>query len=163
VPLPEYGYFSQADTKAPVYAPLAGRENGDPSKRGGRWTSDFIWNSNWAEQLDYQAKLAQGQQEEKKRESEKTSGGLSFSRVSELNSMDLDLSQKLKKPPPPPVVNIPIRKTKTKEVYAPPSQGEARRWARSARFSKKVVKVVTVSGMDANGICQSSADVISSN
>lgn len=36
---------------APVYAPLAGRESGDFTKRGGRWNPEFIWNTNWVEQV----------------------------------------------------------------------------------------------------------------
>jgi hypothetical protein len=49
---------------APVYAPLAGRESGDVTKRGGRWSNDFIWNTNWAEQLDYQDKLRRDREAE---------------------------------------------------------------------------------------------------
>eukprot|EP00873_Tetraselmis_striata_P024417 jgi/Tetstr1/444681/TSEL_032529.t1 len=161
VPLPEYGYFAQADTKAPVYAPLAGRESGDVTKRGGRWSNDFIWNTNWAEQLDYQDKLKQDREQAEKEARERSeSGAISFSRVGDLGSMDVDLSEQLSRPKAEqslPSVNIPIlqpkarpgQKTRVREVYAPPSQGEARRWGRSNRFAKKVVKVVTTDEDDA--------------
>lgn len=36
---------------APVYAPLGGVDQTDLTKRGGRYTSDFIWNTKWKDQV----------------------------------------------------------------------------------------------------------------
>ncbi len=35
----------------PVYAPMGGIDQVDFTKRGGRWTSDFIWNTRWKDQV----------------------------------------------------------------------------------------------------------------
>jgi hypothetical protein len=35
---------------APVYAPMGGVDQVDYTKRGGRYTSDFIWNTKWKDQ-----------------------------------------------------------------------------------------------------------------
>lgn len=34
-----------------VYAPLSGVETGDLTKRGGRYTPEFIWNVKWQDQV----------------------------------------------------------------------------------------------------------------
>uniref|UniRef100_A0A061RV55 ATP synthase protein I n=1 Tax=Tetraselmis sp. GSL018 TaxID=582737 RepID=A0A061RV55_9CHLO len=143
VNLPEYGMFSEADVNAPIYPPLAGVDSADLTKRGGRYTSDFIWNTEWAKQLDYQQELEKSRELQNK-EAAAQSGGLSLSRRAELDSIDVDLSDELKasKPLSVPVINVRPKKV-MKEVYAPPSQGEARRWARSGRFSKRVMKVAS--------------------
>ncbi len=36
---------------AEVYSPLGGVEQADYTKRGGRYTSDFIWNTKWKDQV----------------------------------------------------------------------------------------------------------------
>lgn len=36
---------------APIRSPLDRFRAGDPTKRGGRYKSEFIWNSNWQEQV----------------------------------------------------------------------------------------------------------------
>ncbi len=36
---------------AEVYSPLGGVEQTDYTKRGGRYTSDFIWNTKWKDQV----------------------------------------------------------------------------------------------------------------
>lgn len=36
---------------AEVYAPLGGVDQVDYTKRGGRYTSDFIWNTKWKDQV----------------------------------------------------------------------------------------------------------------
>jgi len=135
--------FSEADVNAPIYPPLAGVDSADLTKRGGRYTSDFIWNTEWAKQLDYQQELEKSRELQNK-EAAAQSGGLSLSRRAELDSIDVDLSDELKasKPLSVPVINVRPKKV-MKEVYAPPSQGEARRWARSGRFSKRVMKVAS--------------------
>lgn len=38
---------------ATVY-PVRGSLTKDPTKRGGRWESDFVWNSNWKEAMDFE-------------------------------------------------------------------------------------------------------------
>ena len=35
----------------PVYAPMGGIDQVDFTKRGGRYTSDFIWNTRWKDQV----------------------------------------------------------------------------------------------------------------
>jgi hypothetical protein len=34
-----------------VYAPLSGKETGDLTIRGGRYTPEFIWNVKWQDQV----------------------------------------------------------------------------------------------------------------
>lgn len=36
---------------AQVYIPRGGQEKTDVTKRGGRYTSDFVWNTNWQDQV----------------------------------------------------------------------------------------------------------------
>jgi hypothetical protein len=36
-----------------VYAPLSGKETGDLTIRGGRYTPEFIWNVKWQDQVGH--------------------------------------------------------------------------------------------------------------
>ena len=42
---------SMLQCTAPVYAPMGGVDQVDFTKRGGRYTSDFIWNTKWKDQV----------------------------------------------------------------------------------------------------------------
>ncbi|KAG2425355.1 hypothetical protein HXX76_013769 [Chlamydomonas incerta] len=91
--LPKIGYFSIADTKAEVYS-RAG-EKFDPAKKGGRYKPEFIWNTDWQTALQREESLRRKQEEARNRPKEPTTGFLSLSRVSELDRMDVDLSDVL--------------------------------------------------------------------
>ena len=92
--LPKTGYLALANPKETVYT--KGTEPFDPTKRGGRWKSDFIWNTNWQQQLEMEESLKRQAEREEEEAAAKTGGGfLSFSRVAELNSMDVDMSSRL--------------------------------------------------------------------
>eukprot|EP00198_Chlamydomonas_reinhardtii_P000902 XP_001690237.1 ATP synthase I-like protein [Chlamydomonas reinhardtii] len=91
--LPKIGYFSIADTKAEVYS-RAG-EKFDPAKKGGRYKPEFIWNTDWQTALEREESLRRKQEEAKNRPKEPTTGFLSFSRLAELDRMDVDLSDVL--------------------------------------------------------------------
>ncbi|GIL73195.1 hypothetical protein Vretimale_4637 [Volvox reticuliferus] len=91
--LPKRGYFSLADTNAEVYS-RAG-EKFDPAKKGGRYKSEFIWNTDWQTALEREESLRRKVEEARARPKEPSSGFLSLSRVSDLDRMDVDLSEVL--------------------------------------------------------------------
>lgn len=112
-------------------------EKADIRKRPGRYQSDFIWNTDWQSQLDREA--AEGIKRKKAKETspERQTGGLGLSRLQALNSMDVDLSEHLKRRRIDPVakvkdssIGIPAHKIK-------PTQAESRRWERSGKFSTR--------------------------
>ncbi|KAG2493998.1 hypothetical protein HYH03_007925 [Edaphochlamys debaryana] len=94
--LPKLGYFALADTKAEVYS-RAGSEKFDPAKRGGRYQPEFIWNTDWQTALQREESLRRKVEEAKLRPKEPSSGFLSLSRVAELDRMDVDLSDALRR------------------------------------------------------------------
>lgn len=55
--LPARGLFALADPDAEVYSKA--KEQFDPTKKPGRYQSDFIWNTNWQEQLKIEEDLRQ--------------------------------------------------------------------------------------------------------
>ncbi|KAK9838175.1 hypothetical protein WJX81_006646 [Elliptochloris bilobata] len=171
--LPSTGYFSDADPNEEVYAPLSGMETGDLTKRGGRYTPEFIWNVKWQDQLDYQDALARAQREAAEEGEPVQTVALSFGRVAELNSLDVDLSEQLRARKAPPAapsarpsaegLDPSTRASAAGEAVAaqqralfrrgrpnagfasnPPSKGEARRWERNTRFAKRVVTAPSI-------------------
>ncbi|KAL3146933.1 hypothetical protein ABBQ38_014904 [Trebouxia sp. C0009 RCD-2024] len=160
--LPQTGFFAQADPKAQVYIPRGGQDNTDVTKRGGRYTSDFVWNTKWQDQLDRQA--AREQEELAESEAPPPAGALSFSRVSGLQSMDVDLTEQLKEAK----VKYEQRMKDAAEAAAAatarreeadktPSSGEVRRWQRSGRYSRKAVPVASVSMKSAEALAAQQA------
>lgn len=115
--LPRSGYFSIADTKAEVYS-KAGQVF-DPRSTGGRYKSSFIWNTNWSEALSRQESLQRkadkAAADRKSASSSSTiasagfqgpasaaskidnaNGFVSFTRMADLDRMDIDLSAQLR-------------------------------------------------------------------
>lgn len=143
--LPESGFFAQADPSAPVYTPRGGQDNTDVTKRGGRYTSDFVWNTKWQDTLDRQQAREEAELADAAEAQLPKAGNLSFSRVSDMQSLDMDLTTQLQEAK----VKYDQRLKQAAEVAAaasakrdadvPPTQGEARRWLRSGRYSRKVV------------------------
>ncbi len=127
---------------AQVYSPLAGvNDNGkDITERGGRYTSDFIWNTQWQKQLEYEESIAEAIERAKERgpsADTPEAGTVSFSRRAMLDSMDVDLSAQLKpRPKKQPVQVPPKRPAEQRKVYLKPSQGETRKWDRRGRFGR---------------------------
>lgn len=105
--LPKNGFFSDADPNATLY-PVKSSLKLDPTKRSGnRYDSDFVWNSNWKDALDYNDTLVE-REREKKVERARAAGGeagaggeTEVGRISlvqtrqDLNSMDVDLTAQL--------------------------------------------------------------------
>lgn len=143
--LPESGFFAQADPRAEVYVPRGGQDNTDVTKRGGRYTSDFVWNTKWQDTLDRQQAREEAELAKQNAPQEAKAGGLSFSRVSNMQSLDVDLTaqlqeaqskheQRLKE-----AAVMAAAASARRDADVPPTQGEARRWLRSGRYSRKVV------------------------
>ncbi|GFR48266.1 hypothetical protein Agub_g10131 [Astrephomene gubernaculifera] len=93
--LPKRGYFSIADTKAEVYS-RAG-EKFDPAKKGGRYKPEFIWNTDWSTALKREEALQRKVDEARAAPKVPSSGFLSLSRLSELDRVDVDLSDVLRR------------------------------------------------------------------
>jgi len=113
--LPKRGFFADVDSSLEVLPVRSSLAKLDVTKRGGRYQSDFIWNTNWPEQLDYEESLrkqvAAGEAEkdsdissDDKFKSSLASTGtntqkkgfLSLASKVDLNSLDVDLSDQLK-------------------------------------------------------------------
>jgi ATP synthase protein I len=94
--LPDRGFFAEANTKAEVYSPLGGVDRGDIYKRGGRYSPEFVWNINWQEQLELEEAVERQRLEAEARGPQQETGHLSFRRVLDLNSMEVDLSEQLR-------------------------------------------------------------------
>eukprot|EP00775_Hariotina_reticulata_P001064 gene1064-1399_t len=62
---PKSGLFSIADPNAEVYSKAG--ERFDPTKKGGRFKPEFIWQTNWQEQLKRQEDLERQQQQYRER------------------------------------------------------------------------------------------------
>ncbi len=116
--LPKTGYFSLADPTAEVYS-RAG-EAFDPTKRGGRFKPEFIWNTDWQKTLEMQESLQRrrdaavkggqgGQQQQQQQQSPAGAAGapavgvvkaqvgaVGLSRLADLDRMDVDLSEALR-------------------------------------------------------------------
>eukprot|EP01024_Parvocaulis_polyphysoides_P013472 TRINITY_DN15269_c0_g1_i2.p1 TRINITY_DN15269_c0_g1~~TRINITY_DN15269_c0_g1_i2.p1 ORF type:complete len:195 (-),score=30.22 TRINITY_DN15269_c0_g1_i2:369-953(-) len=145
--LPDSGYFSEADPKAEVYSPLKGKQAGDITKRGDRYTSDFIWNINWQEKLDADQKKLEEEQRQKKENKNSNgvqgSGFLSLNRVNEVYNVDQDLDEELavKNNVSTQQKNNANNKQKQAQFTNPPTQAESRRWSRGGKFGKRSVAI----------------------
>lgn len=166
---PKNGFFSDVDPNATVY-PVRGSLKQDPTKRGGRWESDFVWNSNWKEAMEYNDQLM-----EKKNQKNQIGGdgddsgkyaATNTTKV-DLNDMNVDLTEALLAPSKSVldksrasnVPSIPIIVTKNKkqqvnngkdQTLQKMTQRETRAWGRSARYASKPVAQTNSSQDDIN-------------
>lgn len=158
---PDSRFFADTDPNATIY-PVRSSLQGDITKRGGRWQSDFIWNQNWKDALDYEESVRKLIEEGRKEKAAGiTNGGagadgkgfLSLTSKVDLNSMDVDLSAQLK-PRPRNLTSSSSsqgdqrRLVRTSAAAAaaggdyprvPATRGEVRAWDRSGRYSRKVI------------------------
>ena len=129
-------------TGEPV-SPLARLNQPDPTKKGGRWASEFVWNTDWAGAMDAaeaskkarKAQLAAEEAESERRRlagispsSASGPGGLSLTRTMDLDRMDIDLTEYL-------VPKDKARRPTTEELLAPKAGRASRRFASSSRSS----------------------------
>lgn len=124
-----------------MYSPLAGVNDGgkDITERGGRYTSDFIWNTQWRKRLEYEDSINRAIERAKNAPPEEgpEAGTVSFARRALLDSMDVDLSAQLRpRPKKQQPVAAPKRPVEKRTVYLKPSQGETRKWDRRGRFGR---------------------------
>lgn len=124
-----------------MYSPLAGVNDGgkDITERGGRYTSDFIWNTQWRKQLEYEDSVNRAIERARNAPPKETpeTGTVSFSRRALLDSMDVDLSAQLRpRPKKQPAATPAPRPVQKRTVYLKPSQGETRKWDRRGRFGR---------------------------
>jgi hypothetical protein len=148
----------------PVKSGLGG---GDITKRGGRWESDFIWNKDWAKQLDYEESLRKQQAEgADKSEAATGKGFLSLGGAKvDLNSMDVDLSEQLRARKKSgsqasasggaaPAQRSPRRRPKPAAKFAaqPPTRVEQRAWARGGKYGVKVVAISPSNDVDQDAL-----------
>lgn len=165
--LPKNGFFSDADPNATLYPVKSGLKQ-DPTKRSGnRYDSDFVWNSNWKEALDYNDTLVEREREKKAERAraagvdEVADGEAEVGRISlvqtrqNLNSMDVDLTEQLlrgtskdpagaKNPenPQSKIPTIPVVKrqqTQGDTTAQRKTQRESRAWSRSARYGSRPI------------------------
>ena len=134
---------------AAVVYPVRSSLQQDPTKRGGRWQSDFVWNQNWKDALDYEESLRKLREEGRKEAAESNGGDgkgfLSLTSKVDLNSMDVDLSAQLKprpRPERPPSSGLQRPDPTAAYPSVPATRGEVRAWDRSGRYSRKVIAVV---------------------
>jgi ATP synthase protein I len=138
----------------------------DPTKRGGRWVSDFVWNQNWKEALDIQDDVRRQVEEGRRAAAEGANadgkGFLSLGTKVDLNSMDVDLSAALRRRPEKEAEEKARRAAGAAAAEArrrgapaaggyaanPAFRGETRQWDRSGRYARKVV-ATPVTGPDA--------------
>lgn len=101
-----------------VVSPLARLNQADPTKKGGRWAPEFVWNTDWAGALDAveEAKKKKKEREEEEERRKRgasaavasssssssaaaapstSGGGLSLARSLDLDRMDIDLTEYL--------------------------------------------------------------------
>ena len=150
--------FNSIPIAATIY-PVRSSLQQDPTKRGGRWQSDFIWNSNWQEALQIQEDVRRQIEQGRKEAAEKGNSGdgkgfLSLTSKVDLNSMEVDLSEQLKPRQKSQNDSSTItvgqeasrmRRPSTIDGYpaVPATRGEVRAWDRSGRYSKKVIATPT--------------------
>ncbi|KAI8472810.1 MAG: hypothetical protein J3K34DRAFT_200224 [Monoraphidium minutum] len=125
-PMPKRGFFSIADPNAEVYSKAG--DAFDPAKKPDRYKPEFIWNTNWREQLKLQedlerrrAEYLEAQRDGSGRTFEST-GVVSLSRLGALEDMNVDLTEQL-------------RRAKQKDEEAP--RPAARRRLISTRTSRR--------------------------
>lgn len=131
-----------------VVSPLARLNQADPTKKGGRWAPEFVWNTDWAGALDAaeaSKKARKEQLEAEEAESERrrlagispsspssgssSAGGLSLTRTMDLDRMDIDLTEYL-------VPKDRARRPTTEELLSPSGDRAARSsWSSAASTS----------------------------
>lgn len=139
--------------------PVKGSLKQDPTTRSSnRYESDFVWNSNWKEAMEYNDSLIERQQQQQQKQEhdtmpQGTKGQLSLSQVKrDLNDMDVDLTEVLlgrgastvdkETALPIPmvqVVNSSKSVSKKDATLERQTQRESRAWGRSKRYSSKPV------------------------
>ena len=146
--------------------PVKSGLGGDITKRGGRWESDFIWNKDWAKQLDYEESLRKQQAEgADKSEAATGKGFLSLGGAKvDLNNMDVDLSEQLRARKKSgsqasgsggaAVQRSPRRRPKPAAKFAaqPPTRVEQRAWARGGKYGVKVVAISPSNDVDQDAL-----------
>lgn len=168
--VPDSGFFAEADPSAQVYPVKSGVGNGDVTKRGGRWESDFIWNKDWAKQLDYQDRQRVKAEEEalavkegRVRNGQADGPGyLSLTSKVDLNSMEVDLSQQLRarkksggsasSTSPADVSGTPAQRRRRKFGADPPTRVEQKGWQRSGKYGKKFMAVAPTTETDVDAL-----------
>ncbi|PNG89506.1 ATP synthase protein I, partial [Tetrabaena socialis] len=143
----------------------------DPAKKGGRYQPEFIWNTDWQKALEREESLQRKVDEARAKPKEADSGFLSFSRLSDLDSMDVDLSERLTKrrqadaaareaaaaraasaPPPVPRVprpRLPVVRPARKTSLPVFTRKEVARLDRVTRSSARNAPIVLVPELDA--------------
>jgi ATP synthase protein I len=126
---------------AEVY-PVRGSLSKDPTKRSkSRYESDFVWNQNWKEALEYQDEVQRQLSAKEMKEQDDSRGFLSLSQKVDLNDMTIDLSSQLRPKQPPNKEKeenkIKSQKSISQQGYPtiPPSRIESKSWGRGARYS----------------------------
>ena len=165
--IPKNGFFSDVDPNATIY-PVKSSLKQDPTQRSkDKYQSDFVWNSNWKEALEYNDTLVERAKERERATSgdadgygdgdqtrgderqQARLGRLSLAKTKQdLNSMDVDLTaQLLSKPSSPssspsniPTIQVvPKLKSKDDTTLQRKTQRESRSWSRSARYGSKPI------------------------
>eukprot|EP01025_Chloroclados_australasicus_P069950 TRINITY_DN996_c1_g1_i13.p2 TRINITY_DN996_c1_g1~~TRINITY_DN996_c1_g1_i13.p2 ORF type:complete len:339 (-),score=45.54 TRINITY_DN996_c1_g1_i13:413-1348(-) len=118
------------------------------TKRGDRYTSDFIWNINWQEQLDADQKKLEDELQGKSNSTVSASnefqdsGFLSFNRVNDVYNTVQDLSAQLRLQSAAAEANKLQKQQKRKAKFTnPPTQAETKRWQRGGKFGKRSVAI----------------------
>jgi len=163
---PKNGFFSDVDPNATVY-PVRGSLKQDPTKRGGRWESDFVWNSNWKEAMEYNDQLMEKKNQKNQNGGDSVGTGMNATKV-DLNDMNVDLTEALLAPSKSVldksrassnIPSIPIIVTKNKkqqvnngkdQTLQKMTQRETRAWGRSARYASKPVAQTNTTQDDIN-------------
>jgi len=141
---------------AEVLSPMARVNQADPTKKGGRWAPEFVWNTDWAGALDA---AEEARVNAKRPRAAPTppppppgmpapSAGLSFSRVADLNDMSVDLSEALrprkKEDTGSEGVGAGARAASSAAASTSsstgfegkPTQTDGRRWTRGGKFAR---------------------------
>lgn len=144
--IPARGYFSIADTKAEVYSKAG--DKFDPKKKPGRYEPEFIWNTNWQESLEIQESLEKQVKEAKEKQADAApgSGFLNFSRLSQLDDPNVDLSAALK-PKPKPAQQTSADSNSSGALNFK-TRLEGKKLERLARGNKKTLLIIEQPGED---------------
>lgn len=143
--LPLKGYFSIADTSQEVY--FKPGERFDPKKKPGRYKPEFIWNTNWQTALEREQQLDKQREEALAREQPKESGFLSLSRLAELDSLDIDLTDALVRAKPQQTEGSATGKA-SKPTIQMPTGRERDKYARQGRYAVRAATIAELSKMD---------------
>ncbi|KAI8114540.1 hypothetical protein M9434_002662 [Picochlorum sp. BPE23] len=139
------GFFADVDPNATIY-PVKGSLKQDPTKRGGRWESDFVWNSNWKEAMEYDDAIRESNNARQKKTEEKeesSKGKLSLVQAKkDLNDVNVDLSDQLRqrkrdgdeKNNSNVIIQVE-KKPRRSSGDAKMTQREGRAWRRSDRYA----------------------------